>query len=191
MGDLSVEPSMEEILSSIKRIIAEEGDGSQPRTRRAPRAAPAPVVDAYDDDDDSEVLELSDPIPEPIARAEPAPAPRVPPHLQPVKAPKAAAPAPVPSIPQQEPEALAPKPAMTSQQPESILSQQTAAASLGALETLSKLITKPDANGDGTLEGLVREMLRPMLRDWLDAHLPDMVETIVAREIAKLTAQVR
>src|SRR3990167_9215203 len=27
MGDLSKEPSMEEILSSIKRIIAEDGDG--------------------------------------------------------------------------------------------------------------------------------------------------------------------
>ncbi|MBL7507994.1 DUF2497 domain-containing protein, partial [Escherichia coli] len=28
MGDISSEPSMEEILSSIKRIIAEEGDAA-------------------------------------------------------------------------------------------------------------------------------------------------------------------
>ena len=39
MGDLSAEPSMEEILSSIKRIIAEEGDGTpqRPRWKRAVR----------------------------------------------------------------------------------------------------------------------------------------------------------
>jgi cell pole-organizing protein PopZ len=35
MGDISSEPSMEEILSSIKRIIAEEGDAAvTTRTRR-------------------------------------------------------------------------------------------------------------------------------------------------------------
>ncbi len=31
---MSAEPSMEEILSSIKRIIAEEGEGTQARARR-------------------------------------------------------------------------------------------------------------------------------------------------------------
>ncbi|VVT10361.1 conserved hypothetical protein [Sphingomonas sp. EC-HK361] len=67
MGDVTTEPSMEDILSSIKRIIAEEGEGAvQARTRRAepaPRAAlpaskPAPVIE-------DEVLELSDPMPAP------------------------------------------------------------------------------------------------------------------------------
>jgi hypothetical protein len=28
-----------------------------------------------------------------------------------------------------------------------------------------------------------------MLRDWLDANLPTLVETMVAREIEKITAQ--
>ena len=32
MGDISTEPSMDEILSSIKRIIAEDGDAA-PRAR--------------------------------------------------------------------------------------------------------------------------------------------------------------
>ncbi len=48
MGDVSAEPSMEEILSSIKRIIAEEGDAAVgvrvPAARRAPlRRAHVPL----------------------------------------------------------------------------------------------------------------------------------------------------
>lgn len=86
MGDISSEPSMEEILSSIKRIIAEEGDAATAsRTRRgrtgaattAPARAPQVEVEDYED----EVLELSDqvaeapgpPVAAPVAekRAEP------------------------------------------------------------------------------------------------------------------------
>ncbi len=186
MGDMSAEPSMEEILSSIKRIIAEEGEGTQARSRR-PRAVPQPI-----EPEPEEVLELSDPIPEHRFEPEPEPvAPRVqaaapqpavhkPVAPQPIAAPAEAAPQPTRAAPVQ--------PAMTE---EPILSQRTAAASLGSLETLSKLLVKPEPESDGTLEGLVREMLRPMLRDWLDTHLPDMVETLVAREIAKITSQMR
>ena len=48
---------MEDILSSIKRIIAEEGEGAvTSRARRPARAAPAPAAD-------DEILELSDPVP--------------------------------------------------------------------------------------------------------------------------------
>ena len=49
------------------------------------------------------------------------------------------------------------------------------------------MLVKPEPGSDGTLEGLVRDMLRPMLRDWLDANLPELVETMVAREIAKIS----
>jgi cell pole-organizing protein PopZ len=66
MGDVSNEPSMEDILSSIKRIIAEEGESvSTGRPRRAARPSPPPVVEPSQD----EVLELSEPVP-----AEPEPA---------------------------------------------------------------------------------------------------------------------
>ncbi len=63
------------------------------------------------------------------------------------------------------------------------------AASRGSLEALSRMLVKPEPGNDGTLEGLVRDMLRPMLRDWLDAHLPDMVEQMVAREIKRIAGQ--
>ncbi|MCG7346853.1 DUF2497 domain-containing protein [Sphingomonas sp. ACRSK] len=75
MGDMSTETSMEDILSSIKRIIAEEGDGPVSRVRK-PVRTPAPV---YDEDDEDEVLELkdavSDPLPQRAAAAPAAPAP--------------------------------------------------------------------------------------------------------------------
>ncbi|HEY0623615.1 DUF2497 domain-containing protein [Sphingomonas sp.] len=146
MGDVSNEPSMEDILSSIKRIIAEEGESAvTARTRRPARATPPlPAVD------EEEILELS----------EPAPAESLPP----------------------EESAQAEAPA------EPILSATTAQASRGPLEALSRLIVKPDVAGSDTLEGLVRELLRPMLREWLDANLPRMVEEMVQREIARITA---
>jgi len=67
MGDVSAEPSMEDILSSIKRIIAEEGESAvaaSARSRR-PVSRPAPAMSQADAD---EVLELSTPAP-----ADPAP----------------------------------------------------------------------------------------------------------------------
>ena len=72
MGDMTKEPSMEEILSSIKRIIAEEGEEAvqaAPRRTRADsaRAASVPVAPAIE-----EVLELTDE----VAEEEVMPAPK-------------------------------------------------------------------------------------------------------------------
>lgn len=88
MGDISTEPSMEEILSSIKRIIAEEGDAAvASRTRSRKPAAPAaparaPRVEAEDPEEEA-VLELRDQIEEPIEApaAAPVQAPRPEPIL--------------------------------------------------------------------------------------------------------------
>jgi len=205
MGDLSVEPSMEEILSSIKRIIAEEGEAPGRGRRASARGATPPSAASAAVD---EVLELSDPMPATPAAAEltrraqaieaarsaPTPAPAVdaaddtpaadwtteplrPPEEPPMRPRAAAQPAPDP-----EP---APTPDAPPQPP--IVSARTADASRGALDSLSRLMVKPDAGSDGTLEGMVRDMLRPMLRDWLDQNLPAMVETMVAREIARIS----
>jgi cell pole-organizing protein PopZ len=90
MGDISTEPSMEEILSSIKRIIAEEGDAAvASRTRRGrtgsatTASARAPRIEDEDPEDEA-VLELRDQVEEPAdkpAVAAPAPAARVEPIL--------------------------------------------------------------------------------------------------------------
>ena len=44
----------------------------------------------------------------------------------------------------------------------------------------------PVGNGAVTLERLTRELMRPMLKDWLDQHLPSMVERLVREEIERL-----
>ncbi len=152
MGDVSSEPTMEEILSSIKRVI-EESEASSPAPRpRVPRnaARTTTLPDLHRD----EVLELSE-------RAPFADAPRIEPKAEPETAPRA----------------------------DSILSAGAAEASRGPLEALSRMIVKPDSAGDDTLEGMVREMLRPMLRDWLDAQLPGIVESMVAKEIARISGR--
>ncbi|OYY68233.1 DUF2497 domain-containing protein [Sphingomonas sp. 28-63-12] len=163
MGDLSVEPSMEDILSSIKRIIAEDGDsGSVVRSRRAPRTPPAPAAPASTNrsrlPDPGDVLELSNPVTDDA-----------------------------------EDDATLIERVEAALSTDSILSESAAQASRGALDTLSRMVVKPaatpapEAQAPETLEGLVREMLRPMLREWLDSKLPGMVEDMVAREIARIT----
>ena len=73
--------------------------------------------------------------------------------------------------------------------PDPIVSRAAAEASRGALDQLSRLVLKPETPGAETLEGLVREMLKPMLRDWLDAHLPRVVEAAVEREVARIAGR--
>ena len=167
MAEANVEPSMEAILSSIKRIIAEDADAmlSGPRSKRSVGLYPisAPAV-ADDSDEESEVLELTDPVAvEPEARQEPR-----------VEAPKAVESAPAPTGSEKKPALVSPK---------------TTEASRSSLAALSALIVQPEVAGSDTLEGLVREMLKPMLADWLDAKLPDMVERLVAQDIARITAR--
>lgn len=162
MGDISAEPSMEDILSSIKRIIAEEGDNAvAARPRRAIRSTPPlsarPSAEIDDDGDPAEVLELSDRVVEAQASVDQSHATH--------------ADGDIPA--------------------DAILSETAAQASRGAFDSLSRIVVKPAAPQSApvaeTLEGLVREMLRPMLREWLDAKLPAMVEAMVAREIERIT----
>ena len=70
---------------------------------------------------------------------------------------------------------------------DTILSTGPSANSTDALQELAKaLLSKRDiaiGNKDLTLEGLVREILRPLLREWLDQNLPYLIERLVKKEI--------
>lgn len=59
---------------------------------------------------------------------------------------------------------------------------------LEALAMLAQPSAPPQIvrSGETSLEGLAREMLRPMLSEWLDANLPGMVEQMVQDEIARI-----
>ena len=43
--------------------------------------------------------------------------------------------------------------------------------------------------GSKTIEDLVKEVMRPIIREWLDANLPTLVERLVSREITRLTQE--
>jgi cell pole-organizing protein PopZ len=44
-------------------------------------------------------------------------------------------------------------------------------------------------SGETSLEGLTRDLLRPMLAQWLDQHLPAMVERMVKAEISRIAGK--
>ena len=62
---------------------------------------------------------------------------------------------------------------------------------LAALAMLAEPGTPPQIvrSGETSLEGLTRELLRPMLAEWLDRNLPAMVERMVKDEIARIAGK--
>ena len=62
---------------------------------------------------------------------------------------------------------------------------------LAALAMLAQPGARPQIvrSGETSLEGLTRELLRPMLAEWLDKHLPGMVEKMVQAEIARIAGK--
>ena len=128
------EPSMEDILASIKRVIAEE---------KEIRAA-APPAEAESEEED--VLELDESMAAPI----PPPADLGPPLIE----------------------------------------EELADESRGRLEQLASVAaTAPPQPQVNPLEEMVREMLRPILKQWLDDHLPKIVDEHVKREIHRITGR--
>ncbi len=65
-----------------------------------------------------------------------------------------------------------------------LLSNTATDAVNSAFNTLAQTVLVQNAR---TLEDLVREMLRPMLKAWLDDNLPGMVERIIKDEIERVS----
>jgi cell pole-organizing protein PopZ len=197
-ADMSQEPTMEEILASIRRIISEDDEGSKPAApvmelTRPIEPDPAPVYEAE--------VAFDVPIdPEPPARTwEPDVPPAAParssfdiedeiefadrhsaaasqPSPQPIVAPNAA-----PGLkPRLEP----------AMEEEPLVGAPAAAMAADAFARLSKTIAIAETPNQ-TLEGMVREMMKPLLRAWLDEHLPRIVEDKVEQEVARLARRMR
>jgi cell pole-organizing protein PopZ len=165
------EPSMEEILASIRRIIAED---EEPKTNAAAPGAAEEVLELTEIVDESAV-EPEDP-PEvghnAASEAEPAP--------------------------MSEPPARAKAAPAEQSATDRLVSTATAAASVAALSQLAQMsaardqrrdTSLPIGHGQLTIEELVRDLLKPMLRDWLDSNLADLVTRLVKEEIARMVRE--
>jgi cell pole-organizing protein PopZ len=63
-------------------------------------------------------------------------------------------------------------------------------ARLGALPRDRRRENELSLGGaDRTLEDVVRDLLRPLLQTWLDEHLPGIVERLVREEIARVVGE--
>ena len=141
------EASVEEILESIKKVIARDNRVGALEERR--RRETQGVVEPASDDEADEVLELGE-------------------------------------------HDLADEAELADDAPLIAASvRESMQANLAALAMLAEPGVPPQIvrSGETSLEGLVREMLRPMLAQWLDTHLPGMVETMVKAEISRIAGK--
>lgn len=179
---------MEEILASIRRIIA---DDQAPKPAEAEAEAP-PSSPPVQDDDVLDLAEVAEPVrkPEPIdfdvpeidfrmPDFEPDPRPEpvfeAPPRPEPVAFAPAPDPAPKPSEPIRA--------AVEEEVVERLVSARTSESVGQNFQLLAHTVLSQNAR---TLEDLVQEMLRPMLKGWLDENLPHMVERLVRAEIERV-----
>jgi cell pole-organizing protein PopZ len=192
------EPTMEEILASIRRIINE--DEEEKPADSAAEAEPAPEPEAE-----------PEPAPEPEPELEAAPEPEPEPEAEPealelterIEEEPAAEPEPEPEpapaeddlmILDREEEAepsFEPEPASADAEDEdSLIDEAPATAAAGMFAALSENLRVSSDQGQ-TLEGIVRELLRPMLKQWLDENLPAIVEEKVQAEIERIARRRR
>ena len=158
------EPSMEEILASIRSIIADDREPAPPKPANA---SGGPQI----------VYSNPGPVPTPAPPAAPA-----------YEQPRAAA-APGPTMVWDRAEASPLEQAPPAQaepdqsQADPLISARTDEAVAASFGALSANVAMHSAE---MIEGLMREMLRPMLKAWLDDNLPSLVERLVRAEIQRV-----
>jgi cell pole-organizing protein PopZ len=178
MSDASVtpEPSMDEILQKIQRIIAEDEQPADQPAAAPPRSAEIlNLTEAVGDNGTVRYLNPVETAPEPEP---PPPAPRPPERRI----------EPVPKRPE----------AANRGSGERLLSDSTAGqaaaafAQLAAIQRERRRVSEFPMGGgaERTLEDVIREMLRPMLQGWLDEKLPDILERLVRAELARALGEI-
>jgi hypothetical protein len=173
------QPSTEEIIASISRLIADDGG------MREPVLGPLAKTD--------DILELTERLgdEEPVrAEGDPSAA-----GAAPVAASRGTAPQADP-----RPSAAEPKPPSPPGPPAPdrtrLLSEAASEAATSAFAHLGTLSSErraeaelPIGGAGRTVEDMVHDALRPLLRSWLDAHLPSIVERLVREEIARVAGK--
>ena len=154
------EPSVEDILDSIKKVIARDNEDRE-KLIVGRRPAPADVPEPSDDDEAEEVLELGSYGEELVLSEDEL-------NVQIAEA------------------ALENFDGLMRGEAEASLRENFAALATLSQPGRPPQIVR---SGETSLEGLVREMLHPMLARWLDENLPGMVEQLVKAEIARIAGK--
>jgi cell pole-organizing protein PopZ len=181
------EPTMEEILASIRRIISEEDRPADAGGDVLDLQPPAPPV-----------VETKAPVrPEP----EPAPVFRSPAFEEPEELPSRPLEDDLMIVEAEEEEFVEPEPVFTPppvaaaakaavreaewrpMEQETLTSEPVATHAAGSL---SRLMGTMQVSTGATLDDVVRELLKPMLKEWLDTNLSQIVEAEVAKEIDRI-----
>ena len=210
------EPTMEEILASIRKIIADDGP-APPSTSRKPVPVPAPPAGtgfSFDNDGpDLGVFETDEPdfaededefaagmhVSGPEFGFQPMQADEGPSDLSDEQDfipddEEAFVTEPALKTPARIADSPAPSPvqenlmAATQRYSAPLTTEQTADAAAGAL---GKLISRIDMSSESTIDGLVRELLKPMMKEWLDANLARIVEEKVEAEVQRIARMAR
>jgi cell pole-organizing protein PopZ len=187
------EPSMEEILASIRRIIADDDTAQSAQrepevsgiaapvlkpasaARSVERPLPAAARDLFEEQS-ADVVELTEAVTAPSPPAAAPPPARVAPTPQ-FRTTGGASDVGFADVVE--------RPAARRKADEAqLLSRETSAAVDSAFNTLAQTVLVRNAR---TLEDLVREMLGPMLKSWLDENLPILVERLVRAEIERVS----
>lgn len=203
------EPTMEEILASIRKIISDD-EPVAARPQGSPgvtsfrEVAPEPVND-FEDIEDATVGDILEETDQSMFEAEEALAP-VAPVATKITGPEftfeqmlgtvrqtaevSAEPAPIARVAPTRTITPVPETPMQSARyaQTALTDEHTADVAAGAL---GKLISKMEIAGDNTIEGLVREMLKPMIKEWLDANLAGIVEEKVEAEVQRIARMAR
>jgi uncharacterized protein len=190
-GKSPSEPSMEEIIASISRIIAEDKPGAERRVgATAPGEAAGPTKK-------SDILELTQVVDEDGSVRQ------VSPWTGDATGSPLAPDAPIASLADTKGR-MEPQPSRADPVLEPRLGSNSgrivSAATAGAVAaTFAQLGALPRERGsetgtplggaERTLEEIVREVLRPLLQAWLDSHLPGIVERLVREEIARVVGE--
>ena len=162
------ESSMEDILSSIRQILASDEDAETSQNKTAVRTKPAPpredVIELTE-----EISVLHTPIESKVAAQT------------------------VTSTQKEESLTMT----TTAEQDAKLISQKAVEAASQALSKLSEAlhptpsapISHTNVGGSVTLEALVTQAMQPILKEWMDKNLPQIIEHVVAIEIKKIVRQ--
>jgi cell pole-organizing protein PopZ len=185
----SNEPTLEEILTSIRRIISEDG----PATAAASLATSPGWPMAMEIEDD--VLVLTQRVTmngQPFLHDEPAPAPvaeaAAPPALKPEAAPLVETMAAPPAA---EPEDYQPT---SKSEVSPVVAEDTESQAAAAFEKLDGVAHVETPRGPSilmpaagrTLEDVIRELMQPLIKEWLDENLAAIVQDRVDEEIERI-----